>query len=222
MRRARYDPGEMSDVLRVLERVGQLAGGGKVPPWAATHPAPEDRLAKAEQRVAALPPDSLRGTLVNRDAYLHAIDGIVFGVNPRQGYFEGSRFLHPDLRFRYDFPAGWKTENRTDAVVAASPQGDAMIQVSLGGRDTPDALLQKFAAQQGVTTVNGERLSVNGLPGATAEFRAQDSQGNALAGRVLYVSYDGTTYQLLGLATAARYDSYSGALLQSLRSFDRL
>jgi predicted Zn-dependent protease len=222
MRRARYDPREMSEVFRVLERVGQLSGGGKLPTWAATHPAPEDRLAKAEQRVAAVPADSLKGTLVNRDAYLRTIDGMVFGANPRQGYFEGSRFLHPDLRFRFDFPSGWKTENRTDAVVAASPQGDAMIQLSLGGRDTPEALLQKFAAQQGVETVNGQRPTVNGMAGATAEFRAKDSQGNALAGRVLYLSYEGTTYQLLGYATAARYDDYAEALRQSLRSFDRL
>jgi predicted Zn-dependent protease len=222
MRRARYDPREMSEVFRVLERVGQLSGGGKVPTWAATHPAPEDRLAKAEQRVAALTADSLKGTLVNRDAYLRTIDGMVFGANPRQGYFEGTRFLHPDLRFRFDFPAGWKTENRPDAVVAASPQGDAIIQLSLGGRDTPDALLQKFAAQQGVETVNGQRLTVNGLAAATAEFRAKDAQGNALAGRVLYLSHDGTTYQVLGYATAARYDDYAAALGQSLRSFDRL
>jgi len=222
MRRARYDPREMSDVFRVLERVGQLSGGGKVPTWAATHPAPEDRLAKAEQRVAAVPADSLKGTLVNRDAYLRAIDGMVFGANPRQGYFEGTRFLHPDLRFRFDFPSGWKTENRPDAVVAASPRGDAIIQLSLGGRDTPDALLQKFAAQQGVETVSGGQSTVNGMAGATAEFRVKDSQGNAVAGRVLYLSYEGTTYQLLGYATAARYDDYAAQVRQSLRSFDRL
>ena len=93
LRRARYDPREMSDVFRVLERVGQLSGGGKVPTWAATHPAPEDRLAKAEQRVAAVPADSLKGTLVNRDAYLRAIDGMVFGANPRQGGIEGTRMF---------------------------------------------------------------------------------------------------------------------------------
>jgi predicted Zn-dependent protease len=212
----------MSDVFRVLERVGQLSGGGKVPTWAATHPAPEDRLARAEQRVAALPPDSLRGTVVNADAYLRAIDGIVFGANPRQGYFEGTSFFHPDLRFRLDFPAGWKTDNRPEAVVAASPQGDAALQLALGGKDSPDALLQKFAAQQGVETVNSQRSTVNGLSGATAEFRAKDSQGNVLAGRVLYLSYDGTTYQLLGFATAARYDAYAAALLRAMRSFDRL
>jgi predicted Zn-dependent protease len=222
VRRARYDPREMSNVFRVLERVGQLSGGGKVPTWAATHPAPEDRLARAEQRVATVPPDSLRGTLVNADAYFRAIDGIVFGADPRQGYFEGSRFLHPGLRFRIDFPAGWKTENRPEAVAAASPQGDAALQLALSGKDSPDALLVKFSTQQGVETVNGQRSTVNGLAAATAEFRAKDGQGNVVAGRVLYLSYDGTTYQLIGFATAARYDGYAGALLQAMRSFDRL
>src|SRR6185369_3240615 len=118
IRRANYNPNEMSDVFRVLERVGSLSGEGRVPTWAATHPAPEDRLAKAEQRAATVPADSIRGSIINHDALLRVIDGIVFGANPRQGYFEGTRFLHPDLRFRYDFPSGWKTQNQADAVVA--------------------------------------------------------------------------------------------------------
>src|ERR1044072_1624706 len=117
---------------------------------------------------------------------------------------------------------GWKTENRPEAVMASSPQGDAVLQLSLGGKDTPDALLQKFGAQQGVTAVNGERITVNGLPGATAEFQTQNQQGTALAGRVLYLSYESTTYQLIGYASAARYPDYSGTLRQAMRSFDRL
>lgn len=221
IRRANYNPNEMSDVFRVLERAG-LSGGGRVPNWASSHPAPEDRLVKSEARAAAVPADSIRSSIVNRDPYLRAIDGIVFGANPRQGYFEGTRFLHPDLRFRFDFPAGWKTDNQPEAVVAASPQGDAVIQLSLGGKDSPDVLLQKFMQQQGAQTVTTQRTSVHGLSGATAEFRAQDEQGNALAGRVLYLSYDGNTYQLLGFGTAAGYGNHGGAIAQSLQSFDRL
>jgi len=222
IRRANYNPNEMSDVFRVLERVGQLSGGGRVPTWAASHPAPEDRLVKAEARAATVPADSLRSSIVNREPYLRAIDGIVFGANPRQGYFEGTRFLHPDLRFRFDFPAGWKTDNQPQAVIAGSPQGDAVIQLSLSGKDSPDVLLQKFLQQQGVQTVSSGRSSVHGLSGATAEFRAQDEQGNALAGRVLYLSYDGNTYELLGYGTASGYASHGSAIAQSLQSFDRL
>ncbi len=222
MRRANYDAREMPNVFAALGRVGELSGGGKVPTWAASHPAPEDRQAKAEARAAAIPADSLRNSVVNRDQYLRAIDGVVFGINPRQGYFEGTRFFHPDLRFRIEFPSGWQTENRADAVVAVSPKQDAALQLSLGGAESPEALLQRFGQQQGVTTANAERLTVNGLPAATAEFRAQDQQGAVVQGRVLYLSYNGTTYQLLGFTTATLYPGFAGPLREAMQSFDRL
>jgi len=222
IRRANYNPNEMSDVFRVLEAVGTLSGEGRVPTWAATHPAPADRLAKAEQRAATVPADSIRNSIVNRDPYFRAIDGMVFGANPRQGFFEGTRFLHPDLRFRYDFPSGWKTENQAQAVIGASPQGDAAIQISIAGKDSPEALLQKFTQQQGVQAATGQRISVHGMSGATTEFQAQDDQGNPLAGRVLYLSYGGNSYELLGYSTANGYRSYADTIEGSMRSFDQL
>ena len=222
MRRLNYDPREMSKTFETLARVGSLSGGGRVPTWASTHPDPGDRLQKAQQRAAAVPADSLRIALVNRDAYLRVIDGIVFGVNPRQGYFEGTRFNHPDLRFRIDFPSGWQTQNQADAVIAVSPANDAVVQLSLGGSESPDALLQKFGQQQGVQTGNTQRTTVNGLTAATATFTAQDQQGTQLAGRVMYLSYSGTTYQLLGYSSAAKFGGYSGVIAQSMQSFAQL
>jgi predicted Zn-dependent protease len=222
MRRGNYDPREMANTFRTLERVGSMSGGGKVPTWASTHPDPGDRATKATERAAAVPADSIRAATINRDTYLRAIDGIVFGVNPRQGYFEGGRFNHPDLRFRMDFPSQWQTQNRADAVLAVSPQNDAILQLSLGGSDAPETLLQKFAQQQGVQMGNGQRTTVNGLPAATAEFQAQDQQGNTLAGRVLYVRQGNTTYQLLGYSSGARYGSYASLLSQSMQSFANL
>lgn len=222
LRRLDYDPREMSKTFETLARVENLSGGGKVPAWAATHPDPGDRLAKAQQRATTVSADSLQRAIVNRDSYLRVIDGIIFGINPRQGYFEGTRFFHPDLRFRMDFPSGWQTQNLADAVLAASPQNDAMVQLSLGGSESPDALLQKFSQQQGVQTGNSQRTSVNGLPAATVEFQAQDQQGNNLAGRVLYLSYGGTTYQLLGYTLAAKYPGYSGVMMQAMQSFMQL
>jgi predicted Zn-dependent protease len=222
MRRLRYDPREMSNTFQTLARVGELSGGGKVPTWASSHPDPGDRFQKAQERAATVPPDSLRSVVVNRDRYLQAIDGIVFGVNPRQGYFESGRFYHPDLRFRIDFPSQWQTQNRTDAVLAGSPQNDAIMQLSLGGSDSPDVLLQRFAQQQGVQMSGGQRVTVNGLQAATAEFQAQDQQAGVVAGRVMYVRLGNTTYQLLGYAVGSRYPGYSGVLSQSMQSFGPL
>ena len=219
MRRGNYDPREMPRTFQTLARVSDLSGGGKVPTWASSHPDPADRYQKAEQRAAAVPADSLRGVVINRDAYLRVIDGIVFGVNPRQGYFEGTRFLHPDLRFRIDFPSGWQTQNRADAVLAGSPQNDAIVQLSLGGDAAPETLLQQFTSQQGLRAGASQRVTINGMSGATAEFQAQDQQGNTLAGRVTYLRYGSATYQILGYSTGARYGSYAGAFNQTMQSF---
>ena len=222
LRRLNYDPREMANTFGTLGTVSSLAGGGRVPTWASTHPDPGDRKTRAEQRAATVPPDSLQRSAVNRDSYLREIDGLVFGVNPRQGYFEGSRFLHPDLRFRIDFPAGWKTQNQAHAVTGVSPGNDAIIQLSAGGAQSIDVLMQEFARQDGVQAGSVERITVNGLPAVTAQFQAQDDQGNRLAGRVQYLSYGGTSYQLLGYTPTARYVSYATLLASSMRSFAEL
>ncbi len=222
VRRLNYDPREMAHTFTTLQRVGELSGGGRVPTWASTHPDPGDRATRAEQRAAAVPLDSLQRATVDREEYLRAIDGIVFGVNPRQGYFEGSRFLHPDLRFQLEFPSGWRTQNQAHAVTAISGANDAIVQLSLGGTQSADALMQQFARQEGVQTGSVQRVTVNGLPGQTAEFQAQDGQGNRLAGRVMYLTYGGNTYQLLGYTLAAKYGSYASAMAGAMQSFGQL
>ena len=221
-RRLNYDPREVAETFGTLARVGQLSGGGRVPTWASTHPDPGDRQTRAQQRAAAVPLDSLQRAALNRDGYLRAIDGMVFGPNPRQGFFEGNRFNHPDLRFRLEFPSGWKLRNQAHAVTAISPGNDAIIQLSHGGTQSAEVLIQQFARQDGVQTGSVQRVSVNGNPALTAEFQARDAEGTQLAGRVMYLTYRGSTYQLLGYTLAARYGSYSGAISGSMQSFAEL
>src|SRR5512145_1356874 len=94
MRRAGYDPREMVKVYKMLERVSAAAGGSNVPAWASTHPNPVDRQARINTTVAAIPADSL-GTTVRRPEYLRRVDGIVFGADPREGFFQDGQFYHP-------------------------------------------------------------------------------------------------------------------------------
>src|SRR5438874_11381789 len=162
MRRANYDPREMPHVFEMLTRVSQAQGGGRVPEWLATHPNPENRRGRIEQENAALPQDC-PGAPVNRESYLQRLDGLVFGNNPREGYFKGGQFFHPELRFRVTFPEGWTTNNGKQAVIAVSPQQDAMVEVSVAKEPTADAAARAFLAQQGLT---------NGYPVRTKIGRA--------------------------------------------------
>jgi predicted Zn-dependent protease len=225
MRRLNYDVREMPDVFTTLERVGQAAqaqagGGGGPPEWLSTHPSPENRREHILQEISELPPDSL-GRLVNRNEYLRMIDGIVFGENPREGYFKGSDFLHPDLRFRVRFPEGWKTANQQQAVLGVSSGGDAMIQISLAQATSADAAGRAFFTQQGIAAANPSRTRVNGLSAVGGQFAAE-TQSGPLRGLAVFIEYGGQVYQLLGYTPAVRWSGYASIIERSLLSFEEL
>ena len=144
-----YDARPMAGMFEMLDRVGQASGGSPTPGWMSTHPAPANRKQRAEARIAALDYD-LANSRVGTDEFLNAIDGLDFGPNPRDGYFKDQNFFHPDMKFRMDFPEGWKTQNTRSAVVAVNADNDAMMQLTLAQGSDPDAARAKFFSQEGL------------------------------------------------------------------------
>jgi predicted Zn-dependent protease len=221
MRRASYDPRQMPEVFRMLERLGAAEGGARLPTWLETHPSPANRVAAISGQIAALPQD-FSGTSVNRDAYERRLDGLVFGLNPRQGYFTGSQFFHPDLRFRITFPDGWTTHNGAQAVVAVSPQGDAAVELAQAKEQSADAAARAFLAQQGITSGSSARLSLSGgLSAVSAPFAAATDNGT-LSGTVLFVEYGGAVYGIVGYAPETRWPTYRAVAERAQQTFQRL
>ena len=209
MRRADYDAREMPNVFVVLARVSAAQPGDRTPEWLATHPNPENRYARISQQIAALPRDSL-GRRVDREGYLRRLNGLVFGENPRAGFFRGPEFLHPDLRFRLRFPDGWTTQNQRQAVVAISPEKDAMVQVTIAAQSSAAAAARAFSSQTGVTA---------GTPvGGIMPFAAATEDGE-LRGQVRFVDHAGSVVQILALAPAARWPAHTATSERTLRSF---
>ncbi|MCA0375755.1 MAG: M48 family metalloprotease [Gemmatimonadetes bacterium] len=198
-----YDVREAPKVFTMLGRLS--GGGGRVPEWQSTHPDPGNRAQLAQRRVASKPDSTFRSLRINRDGFLRLLDGMVYGENPRQGYFRGTRFLHPDGKFQLDFPTGWQVANLPDAVVGMSPDKGAQLQLSYA-QGTPAQAAQAFASQQGITVRQRGSAPVNGLPAEQVVFDAQTQQG-VVQGQLVTVAYGGTTYALLGImapAAAAR------------------
>src|SRR5215210_3864383 len=127
-----YDVREMSKVFETLDRLSQSSGGGKLPEWLATHPSPGNRIEHIDKMLDTVKVDPSKGK-TSRDEYLRRLQGMTYGNDPRQGYFEGSHFYHPQMRFQLDFPEGWKTQNLPQAVVGVSPNQDAIVQLGLAG-----------------------------------------------------------------------------------------
>ena len=218
MTRINYDPKAMSSMFTMLQRQGELGGGGRLPEWQSTHPDPENRVGRNDQRVAQFKP---AGTLkVNQGDFVGKLDGMVFGEDPREGFFTENTFNHPNLKFRFVFPKGWKVQNLPASVTGVSGDQDALIRLSLS-KGSPQEALRQFLGSQGVQAGRTSNNPINGIPAATGEFQAQTEQG-VLAGIITYVQYDGRTYQILAYTPAQKYQGYTNTFLGSLQSFNRL
>jgi predicted Zn-dependent protease len=215
MTRRDYDPREMVEVFSVLDRLGQTSGEGRLPAWLSTHPAPANRAQRIQSEIQA---QHLAGARVDEAGYLHRLDGMVFGENPREGFFEGSAFFHPELRFQVQFPRGWKGQNQKQAVGAVSPQEDAIVVMTLVPGRSADQAASEFLRQQGLRPAGAERTSVHGLPAVTGLFEAVADQ-TPIAGRVAFVEYGDKVYRLLGYTPSERWGNYDRVFAESLASF---
>lgn len=221
MHKQGYDPRQMAEMFKTLDRYSAQAGGGGTPSWLQTHPDPGDRVKVAEQRIAALGGENLDALKVDRDGYLSRVNGVVFGDDPRQGFFKGDTFVHPALKFQMAFPKGWKKQNTPSAVAAVSAKQDAMLQLSPAGKDPPDQALKKFVSQQGIQATATQQSNLNGLPAAASTFQAQTQQG-AVAGMVAFVSQGGQTLGIVGYAPAEAFAGHEAELKAAINSFGPL
>lgn len=215
-----YDVREMSKVFETLDRMSHTSGGGKLPEWLATHPSPGNRIEHIQKMLDTLKVDPSKGK-INREEYLQHVQGMTYGEDPQQGYFEGNHFYHPQMRFQLSFPEGWQTQNTAQAVVALSPNQDAIVQLGLAGNASPRQAAQQFLSQQGVQAGQGSTASINGFPAASSYFEAQTQQGN-IQGLVSFISYGGTTFGIMGYTAAGKLGSYDNLFSRTISSFGEL
>ena len=219
--RQNYEVDQMPRVFTMLERQGQAAGGGKLPEWLSTHPDPGNRRERITQWIAALPAGQQGGNVVNRDAYERRLDGMIFGANPRDGYFSGTHFFHPGMRFQMTFPQGWQTANGTSAVQGMSAQKDAAIELAIGQGNSAEAAARTFLSQQGIQAGGATRATLNGLPAVSAAFAAATEQGT-LRGTILFVEHNGAVFQIAGYAPEQAWAGNQAAVEGALRTFGPL
>jgi predicted Zn-dependent protease len=214
---AGYAPQEMPKVFHTLGRTTDTSAGARVPEWQSTHPAPENREQRIKGQIAKLPPPL--PDRIDRAKYLEQVDGLVYGPDPRAGFFDASNvFHHPELALKLRFPSGWKTANQPTAVLGVSPEQDALIQLELVPEKDAKSAAAKFFAQQGVQHGTLSSTPINGLASVSAPFAAASQQGN-LQGRASFVELGGHVYRIIGVAPQQRFQARSAAIDSTLGSF---
>lgn len=218
-----YDPRALSGMLASLAAQSNLdarvAGSARtMPEWASTHPDPASRVARAAKGAAG---SGSKNVVRNRDAFLNALDGLLYGDDPRQGVIEGNRFRHPDLRLTFTAPTGFGMENGADAVSVTGSGGQAQFGAAPYSGNLAAYIDSVFAklggANGGVPEGEVRRTTINGLPAAWRTVRANSQSGAVDATVFAYDFGGGKAYHFLLLTAAGQGIGPFNAMVQSVQ-----
>jgi predicted Zn-dependent protease len=215
-----YHADAMIGVFQMLAAAGGGVPEGRLPEWQSTHPYLENR--EADMRATIAETGASPAGLSNRDVYLDMIDGLAYGENPRNGYFEDQRFLHPDLAFELTFPDGWQTENQRSAVAAIAPGQNAAVMLGVVDDGvSPEAELRDFLRGDGVTGGTATTSASGGIAIVRAPF-TDLSQDRTLEGEVAFIRYGDFTYRMLGYSTPDQWGTHARSVRNAISSFTRV
>ena len=218
---AGWDPMGMATFLETLEREGRLRRGGqaRAPSFLDSHPAAGERAVVAARRAGDFGGRRGGGIARSRADFLRRIEGVAIGPDPREGVFQGERFLHPELGFAMDFPRGWQTQNSRQAVGAMTPRRDAVVVLeSQGPREDPTAAARRWlAANPGVQVVESGPARAGSWPAYAAVVQARTQRG-AAALALTWIAHPKGTFRLTGMTSPAAWRSYAPAFDAVARS----
>ena len=219
-----YDPTALASMLRSLSAQqaldARISGrdARSTPAWASTHPAPGARVQRATQQAAGTRASGTR----NREAFLAAIDGMMYGEDPRQGIIEGRDFLHPDMRIAFSIPQGFSMQNGANAVTISGQSAQAQLSTAAYNGNLEayvGSVIRSLSGNGAAPAAQVQRTSVNGIPAGYTSFRAASGNTQLDVTVFAYAPATNRAYHFVILAPAG---AGIGALQPMVQSFRTL
>nr|WP_049824728.1 M48 family metalloprotease [Rhodopseudomonas palustris] len=180
--RAQFDPFGASRFLTAMERNAALKAGrgdARSQDFLASHPATPERVRNAQNnaRQYASPEQTAKGER-DRETYLNAIDNIVYGEDPSEGFVRGRRFLHPKLGFTFQVPESFTLDNTAQAVIGIREGGSQAMRFDVVRVPAEQSLGDYLNSgwMENVDKSSTEELSINGFPTASVAARGDQWQ----------------------------------------------
>jgi predicted Zn-dependent protease len=219
--RAHFDPYGASRFLTSMERNAELkAGKSSLDPRAqdflSSHPATPERVQRAQNAAKqyASPDNSER----DREDYLSAIDNLVYGEDPSEGFVRGRRFLHPKLAFTFQAPEAFTLDNTAQAVIGVREGGAQAMRFDVVRVPAEQSLGDYLNSgwMENVDKTQTEELTINGFPAA-----ATVAQGDQWQFRVYALKVGPDVYRFI-FATRQKTTESDRNVRETVNSFRRL
>lgn len=219
-RQAAYSPGEMLRFFTALENMTAESSSHSIPTFLSTHPMTKNRIAKVKEMVTSQDVH----LAVKKEPYLHQVDGMIYGDNPRQGFVENGVFYHPEMAFYFTIPTDWVLENTPKQVVVSEKNGKAalILQAEPSNQDLDQYLQAKSKEFGQVELLQAGSEPVNRFNSRSAYYRVPQEQNEPLAVRLTCIRKGNMIYSFTGLSTYSTANIYQPVLDRSVYSFQQL
>lgn len=225
-----YDAHEMADFFNTLARKS-AAAGVSIPEFMSTHPDPINRRERVNEMATEVQQkEGLSNLTVGRDSYLSMIEGLVYGEDPRQGFVENWKFYHPELKFEFPIPNGWRYQNSPQQFQMAPEDGKALMFLAIASGSSLQEAATALTTQYKLEVLSSQPTSVAGnnaieLLGqqVTQEATAEAPAGTPLVKvKIMLIKYGDLIYQIVGASSPADFNSYANKFNATMRGFKRL
>jgi len=217
--KAGYDARELPATYTMLQRLGDQSGQ-RLPGFLETHPEPGDR-ARITTELAKQAVAGKTGLVINENAFIRSVDSILYGQDPRQGYFEGDRYFHPTLAFQLSFPGGWQHRDSRSTVAAGDAGQTAVIQLTAardGGTLSPAAFVAKLQADGSISSSDGGSETIGGYAAWVGRLRVETEGAPSATLDAAFIRKGADLFQFLG-QSAKLGDANEAKILATVRSF---
>ncbi len=219
--RAHFDPYGAARFLTSMERNAELKAGTtsldpRVQDFLSSHPATPERVRNAQ--VNARHFTSPEAGERDRETYLAAIDNIVYGEDPSEGFVRGRRFLHPKLGFTFAAPENFTLDNTAQAVIGVREGGTQAMRFDVVRVPAEQTLGEYLNSgwMEGVDKTSVEDITINGFPAAAA-----NAHGDQWQFRVYALRFGSDVYRFI-FATRQKTTESDRNARETVNSFRRL
>ena len=220
--RAGYDASQMAGFFEMLQRMDPQSDRSGMPAWFSTHPSPEDReQAIKTQSQEAQRRMGLTRPRIEREAYLRAIDGLVYGQDPREGFVEGGMYYHPALRIQFPVPADWKVNDTPTAVQMLSKDKSAVILFTGAQGKSPAEAARGFVSKTRARVIQGQPARVGGFEAYRLTADVQ-SGGGTIRTLTYFIQKGNGVFSFTGFSTQRNFPQHEQTFENTLGRFAEL
>ncbi|HEX6982540.1 MAG TPA: M48 family metalloprotease [Balneolaceae bacterium] len=217
-----YEAADGAGFFRTLERMSNQSGQS-IPTWASTHPDPGERAERIPELAENWAEKGYEQTIEDTDQYMKEIEGMIYGMNPRQGFARDGHFFHPELEFQFQFPSDWRVINQPSMVAVINESQDAVSIMQIDAEaESPRASVNAFVNQQGFTVQAQGNEENQGLNAYEAIATAQTQKGVPYKFYIYAVEYGDNIYRFTSYSLAEKFDQYANEFMAISNSFAEL